>query len=239
MRTAGYASRSTWSATITQRQELERVGTRLGITSLEGWYQISLRDVIANGGGGLMAYYGNSLFKALRSAYPDQHWIPWLFRHVPITYWHEEKHRRTFFDWVAEILKLKCLDDWYGVTMRDVANLGGSGVLIVTTSTHRQLQIYDKKKRYDNSLINRHLAGLLAGWYDSSLSKALTSLYPQHTWRAWKFSQVPSKFWCTKDNQLRYFAWLGEQLNIKNLDDWYNVCCRKTFTITPSHITNT
>jgi hypothetical protein len=60
--------------------------------------------------------------------------------------------------------------------------------------------------------------------YNSSLIKALLNIYPDYPWHPWKFeSPAPKGFWTDIQNQKKYFDWLGEQLGVKTMDDWYNV----------------
>lgn len=45
--------------------------------------------------------------------------------------------------------------------------------------------------------------------YNSSLFKALSTVYPDHQWLAWKFDDaVPWGFWNEKSNQVKMFAFV-------------------------------
>ena len=35
--------------------------------------------------------------------------------------------------------------------------------------------------------------------------------------------KVPNGYWKVKENQLQYMNWLSQKLNIKTMEDWYNV----------------
>jgi hypothetical protein len=49
-------------------------------------------------------------------------------------------------------------------------------------------------------------------------------IYPDYSWKAFMFKGgVPKGYWNSLSNQREYFDWLGSQLGIKTLDDWYNV----------------
>lgn len=65
--------------------------------------------------------------------------------------------------------------------------------------------------------------GLLLNHYQGSIAKALASLYPEHNWKPWKFTQVPAGHWDDTANQRDFFASVGSELGVKELDDWYNV----------------
>lgn len=66
-------------------------------------------------------------------------------------------------------------------------------------------------------------AGLLNGYYKNSPSKALLGAYPEHNWIPWKFSATQQGFWKKEENHKKFFDWLGNQLEHKNMDDWYNI----------------
>mmetsp|Transcript_9533 Transcript_9533/g.13130 ORF Transcript_9533/g.13130 Transcript_9533/m.13130 type:complete len:363 (+) Transcript_9533:2-1090(+) len=53
--------------------------------------------------------------------------------------------------------------------------------------------------------------------------EALKAAYPEHTWIPWKFENAPQNFWKSKDNQRQFFDWLGKQLGVKDLEDWYSL----------------
>ena len=68
-----------------------------------------------------------------------------------------------------------------------------------------------------------HGEGLLVSYYNSSAYQLLTSLYPEYEWLFWKFTPAPQSSWKSKENQLKYMAWLGEQLGYKTKEDWYKI----------------
>ena len=57
--------------------------------------------------------------------------------------------------------------------------------------------------------------------YSGSLSKLLSSIYPEHNWQLWKFNQVPANWWI--NNAKLFMEKAARELNIKSLEDWYNV----------------
>jgi hypothetical protein len=59
--------------------------------------------------------------------------------------------------------------------------------------------------------------------YDWSPSLLLSNVYKEHEWLPWKFAVCPQNFWDDKINQKKFLDWLGKQLKIKHLSDWYNV----------------
>ena len=53
--------------------------------------------------------------------------------------------------------------------------------------------------------------------------QALSAIYPNHKWQAWRFESVPMSFWSDIKNQCEYFEWLGNELEIRELDEWSQV----------------
>ena len=51
----------------------------------------------------------------------------------------------------------------------------------------------------------------------------ITNTYPNYKWLPWKFSQTSKGYWDDTNNVKEYMNWLSEQLNIKTMEDWYNV----------------
>jgi len=63
---------------------------------------------------------------------------------------------------------------------------------------------------------------LMDDYYNKSIYKALSTIYPTHSWIPWKFNKVPRSFWDTNMRK-RFFQWLGVQLGYNDMDNWYNI----------------
>ena len=74
-----------------------------------------------------------------------------------------------------------------------------------------------------NDINSNHGCGLLCHYYNGSPLQFLKSVFPQERWLPWKFTVAPTNTW--KDKQIRkdYAIWLGEELNYKNMEDWYKI----------------
>src|SRR5437660_896616 len=68
-----------WDNAGNHRSFFDWLGVQLGYVDMDGWYGAKWDDVCKHGGGGLLAYYNHSLFKALQGVYPEHTWIPWRF----------------------------------------------------------------------------------------------------------------------------------------------------------------
>ena len=63
--------------------------------------------------------------------------------------------------------------------------------------------------------------------YDGSPFKLLSTIYSEHQWVAWKLDRLPRSWWTDPTNQLAYMEWAAKCLNVKCLEDWYNVSQEK------------
>lgn len=49
------------------------------------------------------------------------------------------------------------------------------------------------------------------------------TVFSDYEWLPWKFNTVPKGFWDDKENVKKYMNWLGNQLNVNTMEDWYRV----------------
>jgi hypothetical protein len=66
-------------------------------------------------------------------------------------------------------------------------------------------------------------ATLMIFHYEHDLLKPLAELFPDHDFKPWMFDRVPIGYWDHPQNCRDYLSWLAEQLNYKQLDNWYDV----------------
>jgi len=125
---------------------------------------------------------------------------------------------RDVFDRIGARLNVNRLNLWYNVGYVDAVDAGAGGIL---------------KK------------------HNHSLATCLGILYPDHAWLPWKFRsvrffiefriilnaiifslsynlftpsrQAPKEYWQSLRNQRERFESIGASLNVRHLDDWYNV----------------
>jgi hypothetical protein len=65
--------------------------------------------------------------------------------------------------------------------------------------------------------------GFLACNYGDSPIRALREYDAKLTKDEWRFRSVPQGFWHDRENRQRYIKWLGQELNYKNQEDWYQI----------------
>lgn len=99
------------------REDLEAIGARLGVTHLEKWYSVRNSDVIRAKGRALLARHNNSLSAALVYAYPEHRWNLALFAKKPKSYWKSRENQKEFLLFVQQKLGIEAgdLESWYKV----------------------------------------------------------------------------------------------------------------------------
>lgn len=69
--------RKYWRNPENVRKFLDGLKTKLGIQTEEDWYRLSLDQIRANGGAGVLKSYSNSIVQLLQTAYPETPWERW------------------------------------------------------------------------------------------------------------------------------------------------------------------
>ena len=64
---------------------------------------------------------------------------------------------------------------------------------------------------------------MLVTKYGGSIPAMLAEIYPEYDWLPWKFSKCANTYWDDINNQRKFVEWVGKELKIKEMSDWYNV----------------
>jgi hypothetical protein len=119
-----------WKNVSKQREFLNGVVAKeLGVSQYSDWYKITTKQVRQHGGSGILKEYGNSLRKVLTSVFPEYQWDFSHNKRLAGGYWSNLTNQRDFMDKAFCQLQLTSLDDWYRVTIRDIEQCGGHGLL--------------------------------------------------------------------------------------------------------------
>jgi hypothetical protein len=141
----------------------------------------------------MVNYYGGSPSKAIMSLFPEYEWHVWRFEYTPKDFNMMDK-----------------------VHHRSYFNW-----------VFQQLKLNDFEDWYDVKLNDltgfKYCMEILNYCYNGSLKLALKKVYSHYNWQEWKFNKVSSKFWKDSKNLNQYMEWLGQQFQIKTLDDWYGI----------------
>jgi len=122
-----------WKSHQSHAEYFSYLRDQLGYSLLEDWYKLTRAQVIAHGGGALLAnYYKDSPTLFVTTMLPDHKWLNWKFPNVPHSYWKEPEHRKAFIDWLTrEIKQWNKLSQWYQLKGEDFHNNGGGGMLAI------------------------------------------------------------------------------------------------------------
>jgi hypothetical protein len=89
-----------WLEIDNQIKHWNTVASKLKIVEPSQWYKVNWRELYNQGSGPLLKLYNNSIYDALKSAYPNICWQPWQFETVP---------KGTFSIFLCFILLLKVI----------------------------------------------------------------------------------------------------------------------------------
>jgi hypothetical protein len=65
--------------------------------------------------------------------------------------------------------------------------------------------------------------GGLLDRYKGSPIDALKKIYNRTEWQEWRFNPVPDGYWNRMENRRQYFDWMMDQLEMKRMEDWYEI----------------
>ncbi len=95
-------------------------------------------------------------------------------------------------------------------------------------SERMQIQTPEDWYRINNQDFRDNKGGAFLLHYQSTISLAIMTYLPKYDWQEWRFGKTPKGFWDEKRNRIRFMKWLGKQVGIKKIDDWYDLT-RKDF----------
>ncbi len=149
------------------------------------------------GGAALLDRYGHSVYTMIQTLYPEYDWKVWRFKHgrdeSKYDYFADMDNQRKYLEDVGMELGVTKMEDWYGITMKDVLKKGMQS------------------------------ATFLNEYYQGSLIKALQTIYSHYPWQEWRFGRVSKHFWNDISNQKGFLESIAKELNIKQPSDWYQV----------------
>lgn len=159
-----YVPKAVWATPNLPARFLSALGTKMKISSMEEWYQISAHEIEQNGGASLLEYYDSSVYETLSAAFPDHQWKSWRFSKVSNGFWRKLENQRGFFEDVSQELSIKTPEDWYQCTSAQLVARFGVETLFEQYPGPNELQ------------------------------QALEVAYPQHKWEPERFAvSAPSK----------------------------------------------
>jgi len=93
---------------------------------LDKWYSIPRDKIIDFGGSRLLQNYNNSIFGALKSIFPEHHWMPWKFDTIPPHFWSDKGNCLDFMKYLEKKLNITSKEGWYEITRKHFVDEGGT-----------------------------------------------------------------------------------------------------------------
>ena len=124
-----------WKSWDMRRKFFDWISSRLankqGGNFEDCWYSVSRKQLYELGAKIVLShYYKDSIIQALKDLYPSHIWLEWRFKGgVSNSFWQKKESRRNFFDWASQRLKVSKMEDWYSIKRKQIADLGGYGLL--------------------------------------------------------------------------------------------------------------
>lgn len=85
----------------------------------------------SNYGGHVLRLHKGSPYKFLKSSYPEIDWKPYRFASSPKKYWvGDDTSVQSFLDHVKSELSIQEPDDWYRVSLSQLASFGGKRMIL-------------------------------------------------------------------------------------------------------------
>jgi hypothetical protein len=185
--------RGYWNNDIHQRDFLDWLGNQLNFKLMQDWCNLSLRQIVKNGGLSLLAKYGNSPSKLVTAIYPS---YVWQKPNGPKRrgYWKSNETQRTFLDTFGKQVGFTKMEDWYSISWHQLQNNGGGPLLVKYGGSPSKLvmNVYNLHP-WDKNLFSKRIPRQTVGFFDS------------------------------KSNRINLVHELEKELNVQDLDDWYRI----------------
>jgi hypothetical protein len=213
--------------TLFQRKKnlLEEIGTKLRIKRLEDWYKISSTRILNQMKQITKDLYwddSTSTENIVRGVYPTHEWGSDRFL-KPKIFWRDISNQKIFLDGVIRNFGgIHRVSDWRKLTFELVRKSGGGPILsIYGQSVFRMLQ-----RIYPQVDFNfRKRKPRLRGQTKSTFQKWMTDLTGRRS--------AGARFWEDPGNVEKFVKFLGKELEISQLEDWYRVSLMQIKKVTP------
>lgn len=121
--------KSSWKILENRIYFTKNLGKKLGFTKLEDFYQLKVKTFTKNKGYGVIAHHNFSVFNAIKEAFPNYHWLAWLFPQVPANYYDEKENRAQFVINLVKIKDYKKYENYYLLSKDDFRSNGGATLI--------------------------------------------------------------------------------------------------------------
>eukprot|EP00026_Physarum_polycephalum_P007396 Phypoly_transcript_07456.p1 GENE.Phypoly_transcript_07456~~Phypoly_transcript_07456.p1 ORF type:complete len:448 (+),score=49.37 Phypoly_transcript_07456:69-1412(+) len=103
---------------------MKSLGTSLGYQKMEDWYGITEKEIAKHGGATLLHKFGDSPSDLVRHVFSDHEWLVWKFKKLPQAFFRSKPSLLEYFKYLEKQLHIEEVDDWYRVSLRQIAAHG-------------------------------------------------------------------------------------------------------------------
>lgn len=203
-----------WSDPQNLQQIIQTICHAKGISQTETpsdeLYSVTSEDIIkAGGGSALRHHFASSPVKLLKCVFPSHNWLEWKFLTLPRGWWSIPTNQRQFLDWAAV--------NEFKFDPKD------------SPESWYDISARDIASKGGSRLVTIH---------GGSPHRVLSTAYPEHRWRSWKFKQVPPGFWENVDaDTLRdYLDDAASKLGFRHPADWEHVSWAQLQKLGAAHV---
>jgi hypothetical protein len=129
-----------WEDRKNRIRYMKWLGTRLGITNREQWYDVARSQFEENQGNQLIKYYDGSPLAAVMDCMSNRSWDEWRFARVPAGFWKKKANRERYVGWFEKRLKIRKPEDWHRIRRIDLKENFGGGLLAMYPSIDAMLK---------------------------------------------------------------------------------------------------
>ena len=79
---------------------------------MEDWYNITVKDLVVNGGKTLLNLSQGSPSKLISSVFDEHKWEMWKFGSAPKNFWEDATNKKKYIEWLGGVLNIKNMEDW-------------------------------------------------------------------------------------------------------------------------------
>ena len=115
-----------WQTVENQKIFLDNLSTKLQIKQSNDWFRVTNKNIRENGGHGLLHFYNGSLFRALKTIYPNNEWN----EHNKRGNNRELAQQRKILNEISIKLNIKKIEDWYEISTNEIIENGGKKLIL-------------------------------------------------------------------------------------------------------------
>lgn len=161
-------ARDTWAAHANRLRFVREVAARLSLAQAEDWRDVTEEQLMQEGAGGLLRFYGGSVHAMLRDTVGPTWEVYECRRVVPDAFWEDKAAVKRFLTYLRRRLQLRDPQEWLRVSNDQVIAHSGRGLLrqgpllhaVLATWPHLELESGAKNLKKTQRLLRLQLSRL-------------------------------------------------------------------------------